>query len=288
MTFSIVARSADGESWGVAVASKFLAVGSAVPAAVAGVGAIATQADANVAYKGQALSHLDDGATASVALQRLLEDDEGRDARQVGIVDVDGGAASHTGHACLEWAGSITGDGFADPGQHPGRRGGRARHGGGVAQHRRRRAARPSPAGGADRRRRRRGRQPRAAVGRTARRTGGSGVRRPRRHRRRPAGRRPRRSRHRARAAARPQRPLPDRLDRRGEDLPHRGAEAGDRGEGEGARLPRPARVGRHRELRDARRPGRRVARRADPGDPSRHRYRPADPTDPARDPDER
>ena len=72
MTFSIVARSADGESWGVAVASKFLAVGSAVPAAVAGVGAIATQADANVAYKGQALAHLDDGATAEVALQRLL------------------------------------------------------------------------------------------------------------------------------------------------------------------------------------------------------------------------
>jgi uncharacterized Ntn-hydrolase superfamily protein len=113
MTFSIVARSADGESWGVAVASKFLAVGSAVPAAVAGVGAIATQADANVAYKGQALAHLDDGATASVALQRLLEDDQGRDHRQVGIVDVDGGAASHTGHACLDWAGSITGEGYA-------------------------------------------------------------------------------------------------------------------------------------------------------------------------------
>src|SRR4051794_16712341 len=113
MTFSIVARSADGESWGVAVASKFLAVGSAVPAAVAGVGAIATQADANVAYKGQALAHLDDGATASVALQRLLEDDDGRDHRQVGIVDVDGGSASHTGHACLEWAGSLTGEGYA-------------------------------------------------------------------------------------------------------------------------------------------------------------------------------
>src|SRR3954454_17958270 len=109
MTFSIVARSTDGESWGVAVASKFLAVGSAVPAAVAGVGAIATQADANVAYKGQALAHLDDGATASVALQRLLEEDEGRDHRQVGIVDSDGGSASHTGHACLEWAGSLTG-----------------------------------------------------------------------------------------------------------------------------------------------------------------------------------
>ena len=113
MTFSIVARSADGESWGVAVASKFLAVGAAVPAAVAGVGAIATQAHANVAYKGQALAHLDDGATASVALQRLLEEDEGRDHRQVGIVDLDGNAASHTGSACLDWAGSVTGDGYA-------------------------------------------------------------------------------------------------------------------------------------------------------------------------------
>ncbi len=72
MTFSIVARSAGPDpetaSWGVAVASKFLAVGSAVPAAVAQVGAIATQAHANVAYKGLALAHLDEGATASVAM----------------------------------------------------------------------------------------------------------------------------------------------------------------------------------------------------------------------------
>jgi uncharacterized Ntn-hydrolase superfamily protein len=113
MTFSIVARSTDGESWGVAVASKFLAVGAVVPAAVAGVGAIATQADANVAYKGLALAHLDEGATASVALQRLLEEDDGRDERQVGIVDVEGGAASHTGHACLDWAGGETGEGYA-------------------------------------------------------------------------------------------------------------------------------------------------------------------------------
>jgi uncharacterized Ntn-hydrolase superfamily protein len=113
MTFSIVARSDDGESWGVAVASKFLAVGSVVPAAVAQVGALATHAHANVAYNGNALSHLDEGATASVALQRLLEEDEGRDHRQVGIVDVDGGAASHTGSACIDWAGGLTGDGFA-------------------------------------------------------------------------------------------------------------------------------------------------------------------------------
>lgn len=108
MTFSIVARSADGQSWGVAVASKFLAVGSAVPAAVAGVGALATQAEANVAYKGLALSHMDEGATASVALQRLLEEDPGREHRQVGLVDVDGNAASHTGHGCFDWAGGVT------------------------------------------------------------------------------------------------------------------------------------------------------------------------------------
>lgn len=113
MTFSIVARSADGVTWGVAVASKFLAVGSAVPAAVAGVGAVATQADANVAYKGLALSHLDEGATASVALQRLIEEDDGRAQRQVGIVDLDGAAASHTGAECIPWAGSRTGEGWA-------------------------------------------------------------------------------------------------------------------------------------------------------------------------------
>lgn len=107
MTFSIVARSSDGQSWGVAVASKFLAVGSAVPAAVAGIGAIATQANANVAYKGAALAHMDDGATAEIALAALLENDDLRDHRQVGIVDVDGGSATHTGHKCFDWAGSV-------------------------------------------------------------------------------------------------------------------------------------------------------------------------------------
>ena len=109
MTFSIVARSDDGESWGVAVASKFLAVGSAVPAAVAGVGAIATQADANVSYKFLGLAHLDDGATAQVALDRLLEEDDGRADRQVGVVDSDGNAATHTGADCFDWAGGVTG-----------------------------------------------------------------------------------------------------------------------------------------------------------------------------------
>lgn len=107
MTFSIVARSADGQTWGVAVASKFLAVGSPVPAAVAGIGAIATQAEANVGYKAQALAHLDEGATAEVALARLLEEDEGSEHRQVGIVDVDGGAVTYTGASCFDWAGGV-------------------------------------------------------------------------------------------------------------------------------------------------------------------------------------
>ena len=113
MTFSIVARSADGEAWGVAVASKFLGVGAVVPAAVAGVGAVATQAEANVAWKGLALAHLDEGATAPVALQRLLEEDPGRDHRQVGLVDLDGTAVNHPGASCLEWAGGVTGEGYA-------------------------------------------------------------------------------------------------------------------------------------------------------------------------------
>ncbi len=124
MTFSIVARSADGESWGVAVASKFLAVGSAVPAAVAGVGAIATQAWANVAYKGQALAHLDDGATARSPCSGCSRRTTGRDHRQVGIVDADGGSATHTGPACLRLGGRRHRRRVRDPGQHPRRRGG--------------------------------------------------------------------------------------------------------------------------------------------------------------------
>lgn len=113
MTFSIVARSPDGESWGVAVASKFLAVGSAVPAARAGVGAVATQAWANVAYKQRALELMGREATADVTLAFLLETDQGREHRQVGIVDAAGGAVSHTGSECLQWAGGRAGDGVA-------------------------------------------------------------------------------------------------------------------------------------------------------------------------------
>jgi uncharacterized Ntn-hydrolase superfamily protein len=116
MTFSIVARSADGSQWGVAVASKFLAVGAAVPAARFGVGAIATQSFANLAYRPDGLELLSQGLSASDVVKRLTEADDLRDQRQVGIVDRDGNAATFTGQACNDWAGGRTGDGYAAQG----------------------------------------------------------------------------------------------------------------------------------------------------------------------------
>lgn len=113
MTFSIVARSSDGELWGVAVASKFLAVGAAVPAAAAGVGAIATQAYANTSYKRRGLVALTEGLTADQTLALLLDADDGRDDRQVGIVDAHGAGATFTGSACYAWAGGRAGAGYA-------------------------------------------------------------------------------------------------------------------------------------------------------------------------------
>jgi uncharacterized Ntn-hydrolase superfamily protein len=117
MTFSIVARAEGfpdgGPTWGVAVASKFLAVGAVVPAAVAGVGALATQADCNVAWKGEGLALLDEGATAHVALEVLVEEDDRPAERQLGIVDLEGGAATHTGDRCLDWAGGVAAPGVA-------------------------------------------------------------------------------------------------------------------------------------------------------------------------------
>jgi uncharacterized Ntn-hydrolase superfamily protein len=107
MTFSIVAT--DGTAWGVAVASKFLAVGAAVPAAAAGVGAIATQSYANLAYRPDGLAMLRAGRTAQETLDALTAADELRAQRQAGIVDAHGGAATFTGDECHAWAGGLTG-----------------------------------------------------------------------------------------------------------------------------------------------------------------------------------
>ena len=121
MTFSIVghvaatAEGADGGtmSLGVAVASKFLAVGAAVPAAAADVGAIATQAFANLAYRPDGLRLLGEGRSAQETLDALTAADEGRDQRQAGVVDAAGRSATFTGSACHDWAGGRTGDGYA-------------------------------------------------------------------------------------------------------------------------------------------------------------------------------
>jgi uncharacterized Ntn-hydrolase superfamily protein len=116
MTFSIVARSADGRAHGVAVASKFLAVGAAVPAAEADIGAVATQSYANPSYGPDGLRLLRDGLSAEETATRLTEADEGRDQRQLGIVDGRGGAATYTGTGCHDWAGGRTGPCFAAQG----------------------------------------------------------------------------------------------------------------------------------------------------------------------------
>ncbi len=112
MTFSIVGHSPTDASWGVAVASKFLAVGSAVPAARAGVGAVATQANANVAWKRAGLELLTARMPAPDVVRRLVDED-GRDDRQLGVVDAAGGSATHTGSGCLAWAGGLTRPGLA-------------------------------------------------------------------------------------------------------------------------------------------------------------------------------
>ena len=113
MTFSIVARSADGRSLGVAVASKFLAVGAAVPAAEADVGALATQSYANLAYRPQGLTLLRTGVAAAEVVAGLTAADPGRAQRQLGVVGPTGDGATYTGDACHDWAGGLAGDGYA-------------------------------------------------------------------------------------------------------------------------------------------------------------------------------
>ncbi len=115
-TYSIAACDLDAAQWGVAVQSKFLAVGSVVPWAEAHVGAVATQAYANPRYGPDGLALLRDDVPAAEVVRRLVDADDGRDERQVGVVDRHGDAASYTGTACLDWAGGRTGAGYAAQG----------------------------------------------------------------------------------------------------------------------------------------------------------------------------
>jgi uncharacterized Ntn-hydrolase superfamily protein len=115
-TYSIVACDLEAGQWGVAVQSKFLAVGSVVPWAEPQVGAIATQSWANPRYGPDGLALLRQGHSAEETVSMLTAADEGRDHRQLGIVDGLGRAATFTGGKCNEWAGGRTGDRYAAQG----------------------------------------------------------------------------------------------------------------------------------------------------------------------------
>src|SRR5437899_11970871 len=115
-TYSIAACDLDAGQWGVATQSKFLAVGSVVPWAEPQVGAIATQAYANPRYGPDGLALLREGLSPEEVVERLTSADEGRDQRQLGIVDGEGRSASFTDAECLDWAGGKTGPCYAAQG----------------------------------------------------------------------------------------------------------------------------------------------------------------------------
>jgi uncharacterized Ntn-hydrolase superfamily protein len=113
MTFSIVACDLEEGAWGVAVASKFPAVGAVVPWVQAEAGAVATQSFANTSYGPRGLALLGAGFSAQETLDRLLEDDPDKELRQVGLVDAKGGSVTFSGSGCYAWAGGVSGKGYA-------------------------------------------------------------------------------------------------------------------------------------------------------------------------------
>ena len=115
-TFSIVGRDPENGDLGVAVQSKFFAVGAIVPWAKAGVGAVATQSWTNTTYGIKGLELLENGLTAQQTLDRLVADDDGRSQRQVGMIDADGNIANYTGDECMEWAGARRGKNYTAQG----------------------------------------------------------------------------------------------------------------------------------------------------------------------------
>ncbi len=118
-TFSIAAYDPGRQEWGVAVQSKFLAVGAVVPWARAGAGAVATQSYANLCYGPDGLDLMAQGLSATAVIARLTSADDGRAQRQVGLVDASGRAAAYTGEGCHAWAGHHVGDRLYLPGQYP-------------------------------------------------------------------------------------------------------------------------------------------------------------------------
>lgn len=112
-TFSIVAADRQTGEIGIAVQSRFLAVGAVVPWAKAGVGAVATQSWANTSYGPRGLDLLETGMSPDEVMAALVAGDEQRDDRQAGIVSATGASATYTGSGCFDWAGGVTGPGYA-------------------------------------------------------------------------------------------------------------------------------------------------------------------------------
>lgn len=112
MTFSIVACDLEEQAWGVAVASKFPAVGAVVPWAQAEAGAVATQSFANTSYGPHGLELMGKGLSADETLAKLLQEDSDRELRQIGLVDAKGRSATFTGAGCFPWAGGVSGKGY--------------------------------------------------------------------------------------------------------------------------------------------------------------------------------
>jgi uncharacterized Ntn-hydrolase superfamily protein len=112
MTWSIIARDASG-AFGVAIATRFFAVGSLCPHARSGVGALSTQALMNPHYGPQGLELLREGVPAPEVVKRLVAPDEGREQRQLHVIDNAGRIGQHTGRQCVDWCGAVSGDGFS-------------------------------------------------------------------------------------------------------------------------------------------------------------------------------
>jgi uncharacterized Ntn-hydrolase superfamily protein len=113
MTWSIIARDPATGQLGIAVATRFFALGARVPFIAAGFGAIATQAFVNPYYGIDGVKLLREGLNAHDVLAALLANDDGRDCRQVHIIDAAGAIAAHTGRDCIDWCGHISGSGFS-------------------------------------------------------------------------------------------------------------------------------------------------------------------------------
>ena len=113
MTWSIIARDKASGAFGIAVATRFFAVGARVPFIAAGIGAVATQALVNPFYGTDGLALLRDGRSADDVVAMLIAADAGRDYRQVHVMDAAGRVAAHTGTACIDWCGHLAGDGFS-------------------------------------------------------------------------------------------------------------------------------------------------------------------------------